>query len=325
MLLRAAGRRFACSGKSWLNRRLASGRITIDAIFVFIIIATLASGVLSLAGAASLSLGLLSKLIDKMVSFSAGVLLGTALLHLLPESLESHVDAHVITRWLLGGLLGFFLLEKLALLRHSHHHEGDGHHHEHGHDAHEAGKGGWMILVGSAIHNFADGVVIAAAFLTDPRLGVAATVSITVHEVAHKLGDFMVLLNAGFQRRKALVLTLASSLTALAGGVLGYFMLDRLQSLIPYLLALAASSFLYIAVSDLMPQMQRRTSPRDALPQILLIAVGLALVVWLNGHDHDHGRDHDHGAGGGSALAMSAAGGNVGRGSEAAAGGQSPH
>ncbi|WP_425494845.1 ZIP family metal transporter [Pandoraea soli] len=278
-----------------------------DAIFLFIVIATLASGVLSLVGAASLSLGLLSKLIDKMVSFSAGVLLGTALLHLLPESLESHVDAHVITGWLLGGLLGFFLLEKLALLRHSHHHEGDGHHHEHGHDAHEAGKGGWMILVGSAIHNFADGVVIAAAFLTDPRLGLAATVSITVHEVAHKLGDFMVLLNAGFPRRKALVLTLASSLTALAGGVLGYFMLDRLQSLIPYLLALAASSFIYIAVSDLMPQMQRRTSPRDALPQILLIAVGLALVVWLNGHDHEHahGRDHDAPS---SALAMSLAG-----------------
>ncbi|VVE75693.1 Zinc transporter ZupT [Pandoraea anapnoica] len=296
---------FACNGKSWLNRRLARGRITIDAIFLFIVIATLASGVLSLFGAASLSLGLLSKLIDKMVSFSAGVLLGTALLHLLPESLESHVDAHVITRWLLGGLLGFFLLEKLALLRHSHHHEGDGHHHEHGHDAHEAGKGGWMILVGSAIHNFADGVVIAAAFLTDPRLGVAATVSITVHEVAHKLGDFMVLLNAGFKRRKALVLTLASSLTALLGGVLGYFMLDRLQSLIPYLLALAASSFIYIAVSDLMPQMQRRTSPRDALPQILLIGVGLALVVWLNGHDHDHDHGHGHDEGG-SALAMSA-------------------
>ncbi|WP_437344537.1 ZIP family metal transporter [Pandoraea communis] len=291
-----------------------------DTIFLFIVIATLASGVLSLAGAASLSLGLLSRLIDKMVSFSAGVLLGTALLHLLPESLESHVDAHVITRWLLGGLLGFFLLEKLSLLRHSHHHEGDGHHHEHGHDAHEAGKGGWMILVGSAIHNFADGVVIAAAFLADPRLGVAATVSITVHEVAHKLGDFMVLLNAGFKRRKALVLTLASSLTALAGGVLGYFMLDRLQSLIPYLLALAASSFIYIAVSDLMPQMQRRTSARDALPQILLIAVGLALVVWLNGHDHEHEHDHKDG---GSALAMSASA--SGEGSRAAATGKSPH
>lgn len=318
--MRCASRRFACNGKSWLNRRLACGRITIDTIFLFIVIATLASGVLSLAGAASLSLGLLSRLIDKMVSFSAGVLLGTALLHLLPESLESHVDAHVITRWLLGGLLGFFLLEKLSLLRHSHHHEGDGHHHEHGHDAHEAGKGGWMILVGSAIHNFADGVVIAAAFLADPRLGVAATVSITVHEVAHKLGDFMVLLNAGFKRRKALVLTLASSLTALAGGVLGYFMLDRLQSLIPYLLALAASSFIYIAVSDLMPQMQRRTSPRDALPQILLIAVGLALVVWLNGHDHEHEHDHKDG---GSALAMSASA--SGEGSRAAATGKSPH
>lgn len=318
--MRCASRRFACNGKSWLNRRLACGRITIDTIFLFIVIATLASGVLSLAGAASLSLGLLSRLIDKMVSFSAGVLLGTALLHLLPESLESHVDAHVITRWLLGGLLGFFLLEKLSLLRHSHHHEGDGHHHEHGHDAHEAGKGGWMILVGSAIHNFADGVVIAAAFLADPRLGVAATVSITVHEVAHKLGDFMVLLNAGFKRRKALVLTLASSLTALAGGVLGYFMLDRLQSLIPYLLALAASSFIYIAVSDLMPQMQRRTSARDALPQILLIAVGLALVVWLNGHDHEHEHDHKDG---GSALAMSASA--SGEGSRAAATGKSPH
>ncbi|GAB3627061.1 ZIP family metal transporter [Pandoraea terrae] len=261
---------------------------------------------MSLAGAATFSFALLSRLIDKMVSFSAGVLLGTALLHLLPESLETHVDPHIITRWLLGGLLGFFLLEKLALLRHSHHHEGDGHHHEHGHDAHEAGKGGWMILVGSAIHNFADGVVIAAAFLTDVRLGVAATVSITVHEVAHKLGDFMVLLNAGFARKKALVFTLASSSTALLGGILGYFMLDQLQDVIPYLLALAASSFIYIAVSDLMPQMQRRTSLKDALPQIMLIAVGLALVVWLNAHDHDHDHEHEHEKASGPALAQAA-------------------
>lgn len=230
-----------------------------------------------------------------MVSFSVGVLLGTALLHLLPESLEyQQVEAHIITRWLLAGLLGFFLLEKLALLRHNHHHEGDGHHHEHGHDAHEAGKGGWTILVGSAIHNFSDGVVIATAFLADLHLGLAATVSITIHEVAHKLGDFMVLLNAGFTRKKALSFTIASSATAVLGGVLGYVMLDHLHGLIPYLLALAASSFIYIAVSDLMPQMQRRTSLKEAWPQIILISVGLALVVFLN-HNHNHDSDgHGH-------------------------------
>ena len=123
----------------------------------YIVLATLAGGLLSVLIAASLTVGVLSRLVHNLVSLSAGVLLGTALLHVLPEAFESHVDAHELFLTLLGGLLFFFLLEKAELYRHTHHHEGDGHHHHHHFDAEQAGRGGWSVLVGDGIHNFCDG------------------------------------------------------------------------------------------------------------------------------------------------------------------------
>lgn len=227
-------------------------------------------------------------MVDRMVSLSVGILLSTSLLHALPEAFESTADTHTLFAALLGGLFAFFLLEKFAILRHSHHYEGDGHGHEHGHDAHEAGKAGWMILIGDGLHNFTDGILIAAAFLADPKLGLVTGMAIIAHEIPQEIGDFIVLLNAGFSRTRAYVYNLICSGMGIVGGVVGYAMLENGMQWIPYVLVFASSGFIYIAVSDLMPQMQRRASVRETIPQVLLIALGVAIVVLLTGSMHAH-------------------------------------
>lgn len=240
----------------------------------------------SIVAAAIFSFSLLSKLVDKMVSFSVGILLSTSLLHALPEAFESQADTRTLFATLFCGLMGFFLLEKFAILRHSHHHEGDGHAHAHGHDRHEAGKSGLMILVGDGMHNFTDGILIAAAFLADPKLGIVTGLAIIAHEIPQEIGDFIVLLNAGFSRARAFAYNLLSSLMAVLGGLLGYFTLESATGAIPYVLVLASSGFIYIAVSDLMPQMQRRATLRETTLQIALIGLGVATVLYLTRHAH---------------------------------------
>ncbi|GAB3548000.1 ZIP family metal transporter [Noviherbaspirillum agri] len=263
-------------------------RLKIDPTLSSILLATTLAGVLSISAAAIFSFSMLSKVVERMVSLSVGILLSTSLLHALPEAFESDADAHSLFAALLAGLLGFFLLEKFAILRHSHHYEGDGHGHAHGHDAHEAGKSGWMILVGDGLHNFSDGILIAAAFLADPNLGLITALAIVAHEIPQEIGDFIVLLNAGFSRARAYVYNLICSLMAVVGGVVGYLTLERATDWIPYVLVFASSGFIYIAVSDLMPQMQRRATVRETIPQIVLIAVGVAIVLFVTGQAHRH-------------------------------------
>lgn len=246
------------------------------------------AGLFSITAAAVFSFALLSKMVERMVSLSVGIMLATSLLHALPEAFESNADSHTLFAVLLGGLLAFFVLEKFAILRHSHHHEDDGHGHHHGHDKKEAGKAGWMILVGDGLHNFTDGILIAAAFLADPHLGLITGLAIIVHEIPQEIGDFIVLLNAGFSRTRAYVYNLICSLMAVVGGLLGYFTLERGMEWIPYVLVFASSGFIYIAVSDLMPQMQRRATLRETIPQILLIGAGVAIVLFLTRHAHQH-------------------------------------
>ncbi len=258
---------------------------TIDPVLISILLATGLAGVVSITAAAVFSFTMLSKVVERMVSLSVGIMLSTSLLHALPEAFESKTDPRSLFATLLAGLLAFFVLEKVALLRHSHHHEGDGHHHHHGHDAQQAGKAGWMILIGDGMHNFTDGILIAAAFLANPKLGIVTGVAIIAHEIPQEIGDFIVLLNAGFSRTRAYVFNLLCSLMAVAGGLLGYFTLDKASGLIPYVLVFAASGFIYIAVSDLMPQMQRRATVRDTIPQILLIGLGVVIVLFLT-HGH---------------------------------------
>lgn len=257
---------------------------------LYIVLATLAGGLLSVLIAASLTVSLLSRLVPHLVSLSAGVLLGTALLNVLPEAFEGHqAEPQALFATLLGGLIFFFLLEKAELYRHQHHHEGDHHHHHHGFDAQQAGRGGWSVLLGDSIHNFCDGIIIAAAFLADTQLGMVTAAAIIAHEIPQEVGDYMVLLNAGLSRRKALLYNAISGLAAVAGGVLGYFIVGPWEALFPYLLVVAASSFIYVAVADLIPQLQHRLSVRDTALQLAWLSAGLGLVLLATqGLHHGH-------------------------------------
>ena len=255
---------------------------------LYIVLATLAGGLLSVFIAAALTVSLLGRVVKSMVSLSAGVLLGTSLLQVLPEAFEHQADAHKLFATLLAGLLFFWLLEKAELYRHVHHHEGDGHHHHHQFDAEQAGRGGYSVLVGDSIHNFCDGVIIAAAFLVDVRLGVVTSLAIVAHEIPQEAGDFIVLLNAGFSRRKALLYNAISGLSAVVGGVLGYFVVGPWEALFPYLLVIASSSLIYVAVADLLPQLQQRLSWRETALQIGWLGAGLAIVVAATQLLHGH-------------------------------------
>lgn len=255
-----------------------------------IIAATLLAGVASVVAAAALSLTVLSGVVHRLVSLSAGMLLGMALLHLLPEAVESGADLHALSATLLAGLVGFFLLEKLAIFRHSHHYEGDGHGHSHGHDHEAAGPQGMLILVGDGIHNFADGVIIGAAFLADIRLGWMTALAAAAHEIPQEIGDFIVLRNAGYTRARALVYNAVSGLAAVLGGVAAYALIADRDAILPYVLMLAAASFVYIALADLVPDLHRqsRAHGSESGLQITLMLVGIAVVALLTGGAHPH-------------------------------------
>jgi zinc and cadmium transporter len=249
--------------------------------------ATIIIASVSIALAALFAFRLLGRFVNRMVSFSIGVLLATAFLHMIPEAFESGASVRKLCAVMLVGLFAFFFLEKIAVYRHSHHFEGDGHQHAHGHDAHEAGHGGVFVLIGGAVHNFSDGIVIAGAFLASPWVGLAATLSILAHEVPHKIGDFIVLINAHVPRGRAVAYASLASSAIVVGGIVGLMALEHMTVLIPYVLVVAAANFVYISLSDLVPQMHRidqhGSRGRDALWQAVLIALGVAVVVVLNG------------------------------------------
>lgn len=259
------------------------------------VLATALGGVLSVMVAAMLTVQVLGRVVRHLVSFSTGILLGTALLNILPEAFEAH-EGHAAPQALFGvvlaGLLFFFLLEKAELYRHGHHHEGDDHHHHHGFDRAQAGRGGWSVLVGDSTHNFCDGMIIATAFMTDIHLGWATALAIIAHEIPQEVGDFIVLLNAGFSRRKALLFNALSGLAAVLGGLAAYGALgwwSGASGWQPYLLAFAASSFLYVAVADLIPQLQHPLPLKATLAQVAWLAVGLGVAAAVSVMAHGHG------------------------------------
>jgi len=259
----------------------------------YIVLATLLGGVASVVLAAALSAPLLGLIVRHLVSLSTGVLLGTALLHVLPEAFDSpNATPSSLFLTLLCGLMFFFLLEKAELYRHGHHHEHDDHHHHPGYDADQAGRGGWSVLVGDSIHNFCDGVLIAASFLADPQIGLVTSLAIIAHEIPQEVGDYIVLINAGFSRMRALVYNAISGLSAVVGGVLGYLLITPWQAYLPYMMVIAASSFVYVAVADLIPQLQKRLSWRDTVIQLFWLAVGLVMIAGIVSFIED---DHGHG------------------------------
>jgi len=255
---------------------------------IYIVSATFVGGLTSVLLAAALSAPLLGLIVRHLVSLSTGVLLGTALLHVLPEAFESSKPPQGLFLTLLGGLLFFFLLEKAELYRHGHHHEHDGHHHHHHFDREQAGRGGWSVLVGDSIHNFCDGVLIAASFLADPHLGFVTSLAIIAHEIPQEVGDYIVLINAGFSRMRALAYNMISGMAAVVGGVLGYFLIEPWQDYLPYMMVVAASSFVYVAVADLIPQLQKRLNGRDTVLQIFWLAAGLLMIATIVHGLHDH-------------------------------------
>ena len=266
-----------------------------------------------------------TRVLPAMVSFAIGALLGAAFLAVLPHALAAPGvrDMHAITGTVLLGLLGFFLLEKLVLWRHCHAHECEAHGsasvaggttarmqeagqrreqlprtpgateahgavpeatepHAHG----RATASGYLILFGDGVHNFVDGVLIAAAFLTDVHLGVVTALAVAAHEIPQEVGDFAILLHSGFTRGKALFYNVLASLTTVVGGVLAYFSLGVAQAALPYVLAVAASSFIYIAVADLIPGLHKRLEPRVTLEQALLIGAGVLTIYFAHAALH---------------------------------------
>ena len=264
-----------------------------------ILVGTLAAGIGSVWLAAWLSFGIVSRYTQHMLSLAAGALLATAFLHLLPEAFEAGVEPHNLFMTLLFGLLFFFLLDKAELWHHGHeHHHGDVHHDHDHHEAHahdhahshatdtphdpdaraKPQVGGWAILAGDSVHCFGDGVLIASAFMVDLKLGVVAALAVLAHEVPHHMGD-LVVLRQGSQSRQTAVLkvSLAGAVTAL-GGLVGYALLDQLHGVLPYMLAIASSSFIYVALADLIPQLQKRLSSGETAAQIVWLMSGIALV-----------------------------------------------
>jgi zinc and cadmium transporter len=259
-------------------------------LLAWIVLFTLLGGALS-ALAASLFLvapeSLRSRVLPHLVSFATGALLGAALLGLLPHAVEQVglSGAHGIGLALLGGLLLFFVLEKMVLWRHCHQevcegHTPHAHSHTHGHatDAQRDAASASLILIGDGFHNVLDGVLIAAAFMTDVHLGVVTALAVIAHEIPQEVGDLAILLHGGMSRLRALTLNLLTSLTSVVGGVAAYFALAPLQQALPYLISLAAASFLYIAVADLIPGLHRRVDAGSGMRQFVFIVLGVAVI-----------------------------------------------
>jgi zinc and cadmium transporter len=280
---------------------------------ISILVGTLVAGMGSVWLAALLAYALLSRFTQHLLSLAAGALLATAFTRLLPEafelSQEAGVSAHALFFALLVGLVFFFLLDKAELWHHGHEHGHDhaathephlhdhAHSHDHGSHAHHAQEahevhqhhhhghnhhtGGWAVLLGDSVHAFGDGILIAAAFVADPRLGIAAALAVMAHEVPHHVGDLVVLRQTLSNPRAALFkLTLAGGVTAI-GGLVGYLLVGALHEYLPFFLVVAASSFIYVALADLIPQLQKRLSPKETAAQVAWLFAGIALVAAL--------------------------------------------
>ncbi|MDH4450529.1 MAG: ZIP family metal transporter [Rhodoferax sp.] len=283
-------------------------------ILLAIVAGTLVAGIGSVWLAAALSFGALARYTQHMLSLAAGALLATAFMHLLPEAFESQAGAHDLFMVLLVGLVFFFLLDKAELWHHGHeHHHGSlphahtahrgheehaasphahaahshAHVHGHSHGVHKP-AGSWAVLTGDSVHCFGDGVLIASAFVADMRLGAIAALAVLAHEVPHHMGDLMVL-RAGSTNKQAALLkvSLAGAVTAL-GGLVGYWLVDQLHDYLPYFLAVASSSFVYVALADLIPQLQKRLSARETAAQIAWLGVGIGLVALVSSLGHGH-------------------------------------
>ena len=297
-------------------------------ILTWITLFSLLGGVLSVAGAALVSLNISRAGLPVLISYAIGAMLGAVFLEILPEAIEHARSVQAVTGTVLIGILLFFALEKLVIWRHCHgdHCEVHAPHDDahcpenispenispeneantshakfktvlkpqpnisakanikpvaHNH-AHDEGRSAAMILIGDTFHNFVDGVLIASAFMVDIKVGIVTALAIIAHEIPQEVGDFLILLHSGYSKQKALWFNLGSSLATLLGAGLAYYFLQQATSAVPYILALAAASLLYVAVADLIPSLHKRTELNATISQLCLIGLGVA-TVWLVG------------------------------------------
>lgn len=257
-------------------------------LLVWIICFTLIGGILSVLAAACfliLSDSARLRIVPHGVSFATGALLAVSFLALIPHAFEEagEEQIHNLSFTILVGLLIFFLLEKLALWRH---HHGGGYDTDQAHRDSSHQAAGSLILIGDGIHNFVDGILIAAAFLSDIKLGIITSLAVVAHEIPQEVGDFAILLESGYSRTKAMVFNVLSSLATVLGALIAYFALEDIKEILPIILVLAASSFIYVSVADLIPTLHKRTEVQATLHQILLIMAGVLLISILHEFSH---------------------------------------
>lgn len=249
-------------------------------LLFLIIIFSLVGGILSVI-AASLFLLLPERhhasSLPHFVSLATGAMLGAAFLGLIPKSLsgEYGLGFHQLGLTILLGILGFFLLEKMVLWRHCHDEDCEAHMSEQ--RSHSAA--GTLVLIGDGVHNLVDGVLIAAAFLTDVHLGIITSLAVATHEIPQEVGDFVLLLHSGYSRGRALFFNILSSLTTIIGAIITYYSLQNSLAVVPYFIAIAAASFIYIAVADLIPTLHKRVEFKETIRQIILISLGVAIIA----------------------------------------------
>ena len=243
----------------------------------WIVVSTIAGALLSVSAAAAFSFGAASTRVPMLISYAVGALLGAVFLEILPHALEVSPSFHALTATVLVGILAFFVLEKLVLWRHCHVEACEAH--DRHRQPNDHGRSGMMILIGDTIHNFVDGVLIAAAFMSSVDLGIVTAVAIIAHEIPQEVGDFLILLHSGFSRARALAFNLLSSAATLIGGLLAWSALRSRESWVAPLLGLAAASMIYVAVADLIPGLHKRPELRHTLEQVLLIGLGLASII----------------------------------------------
>ena len=235
------------------------------------------------AAGAFLVLGdrLRAAVLPHLVSFATGTLLAAAFIGLLPHAVEraGSGGTHGVGLALLAGILTFFVLEKFVLWRHCH--DDPCEMHSPSHEARDAASAR-MILAGDSFHNVLDGVLIAGAFLTDAKLGIVTALAVFSHEIPQEVGDLAILLHGGYSRGRAMALNLLTSLTSVLGGIVAYFALGAATHLLPYALAFAASSFIYVSVADLIPGLHRRVDLRAGIEQLLFIGLGVAVVFFTH-------------------------------------------
>lgn len=228
------------------------------------------------------------KILPHGVSFAVGALLSVTFGGLIPHAFENSLPEHfqTLSGTILTGILGFFILEKLLIWRHCHSNaceaHGDKNHTQHAHQQ----SAGSLIIIGDSIHNFVDGVLIAAAFLTDVKLGIVTSLAVAAHEIPQEVGDFSILLHSGYSQSKALLFNILASFMTVIGGILAFYCLEDLSEILPFFLALAASSFIYIAVADLIPLLHKKTDLKTSLHQIILILAGVVLIGSLQNISH---------------------------------------